>query len=92
MGKSFSNNALVVVHSYRVVDTSIPRADLFHSVRGSWRRLVSSRPCGSRARLCVRVALRGEEESRSTLALAFILGHVTSKTLMSDDTKETAVW
>ena len=54
---------------------------------------VSSRPCGSRARLCVRVALRGEEGSRSTLALAFILGHVVgSKTLMSDDTNETAVW
>ena len=36
--------------------------------------LVGSRPCGSCARL--RVALRGEEESRPALALTFILGHV----------------
>ena len=41
-------------------------------------RLMANRPCGSRAGL--RVALRGEEESRPTLALAFIPGHVAALT------------
>ena len=41
-------------------------------------RLMANEPCGSRAGF--RAALRGKEESRPTLALAFILGHVVSLT------------